>query len=92
MYFCGNSTGIVELGVNGFVANVGIGIVPKFCLYLSDLFLPSPGDPKGLLLDFFARRQMKFFEENLAQKIDFQKRYPVSQIDSMCQAATFCRG
>ena len=25
--FCGNSTGIVELVVNGFVANVGIGIV-----------------------------------------------------------------
>ena len=28
MQFCGNSTGIVELVVNGCVANVGIGIVP----------------------------------------------------------------
>ena len=30
--FRGNPTGIVELAVNGFVANVGIGIVPLFCL------------------------------------------------------------
>ena len=28
--FCGISTGIVELVVNGLVANVGIGIVPPF--------------------------------------------------------------
>ena len=29
--FCGNSTSIVELVVNGLDAKVGIGIVPQFC-------------------------------------------------------------
>ena len=32
MYFRGNSTGIVELIVDGLPANVGIGIVPLFSL------------------------------------------------------------
>ena len=32
MDFRGNSTGIVELIVDGLPANVGIGIVPLFCL------------------------------------------------------------
>ena len=42
----------------------------EFChnyvrLHLSELFLLLPGDPRELLLDFFARRQMKFCEEDL---------------------------
>ena len=31
MKLCGNSTGIVELAVDGLLANVGIGIVPCMC-------------------------------------------------------------
>ena len=31
MEFCGISTGIIELMVDGLLASVGIGIVPLFC-------------------------------------------------------------
>ena len=31
MEFCGISTGVNELMVDGFLAHVGIGIVPLFC-------------------------------------------------------------
>ena len=51
---------------------------------------------QGLLPGFFARRQIEFFEDdfwvNQTSKIDFPKRFPVIQVDSMCQAAIFCRG
>ena len=51
---------------------------------------------QGLLPGFFARRQIEFVEDDLwvnqLQKIDYQKRFPVVQIDSMYQAAIFCRG
>ena len=75
----------MELVVNGLVANVGIGIVPWFSL----------SSPQGLLLGFFARGRIEFFDDDLwvNQKytIDFKKkkRFPVIQIDSMCQPAIF---
>ena len=50
----------------------------------------------GTASRFFARRQIEFFEDDLwvnqTSKYDFQKRFPVMKIDSMCQAAIFCRG
>ena len=45
---------------------------------------------QGLLLDFFARRQVEFFEDDPLGESN--KRFPVLRIDSMYQAAIFCRG
>ena len=49
---CGNSTGISELIVGGLPANVGIGIVPLFCLSSLVNKVPVPvacgTDPRSL--------------------------------------------
>ena len=82
--FCGTSTGCLELVVNGLDAkhrhwNCAI-FCPSFtcqtcfCLRISEV----------LLLDFCARFQMNFFEENFwvnqTWKIDVQKRFPAIRI------------
>ena len=40
--FCGIFSGIVKLVVNGFVANVSIGIVPLFCFTFLGNSVPDP--------------------------------------------------
>ena len=51
--FCKNFTGTVELMVDGLLANVGIGIVPLFCLSSLVKGVPDTGacwtDPRSLL-------------------------------------------
>ena len=67
----------------------------ELCLDLVGLHLCEQSSSfwlQGKLLGFFARRQIEFLEDdlsvNLTWKIDFQKRFPVIQIDSMCQEAS----
>ena len=63
MEFCGNSTGIVELTVDGLLANVGIGIVPLFCLS-SLLRKESPTlFPVELILVLFVVHKGEFPDE-----------------------------
>ena len=48
---------------------------------------------EGLLLGFFARRQIEFFEDDLwVNQTCYRTLFPVIQIDSMCQVAGVCRG
>ena len=65
MYFCGNSKSIAELVVHGLGANVGIWelCLDFVCVHLYDL--SSSFLLQGLLLGFFARRQIDFFEDDL---------------------------
>ena len=85
--FCGKSTSVAELVVNGFVANVGIGIVPW--ISLSSLVwivfvIPASGTASRFLCtssDWIKRR-----------KLISKKRFPVIQIDSMYQMSSVCRG
>ena len=96
MEFCGNSTGVNELIVDGLLANVRIGIVFLFCLS-SLLRKESPTlQLEELILVLFVVRQSEFLKEDLGVnqtwKNDYQKRFPVIPMYSMCSGAGVCRG
>ena len=72
----GISTGLQDLMVDGLVANVGIGIPIRS----SSL---ATGAPVLMSTRTFVMTQVS--------NVDLQTRFPVIQIDSMCQVASICR-
>ena len=89
--FFGNSTGIKELMVDDLLANVGIGIVSLLCLSFLAKEVPDPAacgtDPRSL-----CGAQRGFLGENQTWKNEYQKRFTVIPMYSMCQEAGDCRG
>ena len=57
MFLCGNSTCIIELIVDRFLANGGIGIVSLLCV--------SSLKPVGLILVLFVVRKGEFLGDDL---------------------------
>ena len=91
---CGISTDIQEFMVDGLLANVGIEIVlpvsssspaaRALCKYALEPHLWPLVSKIDEFLD-------KVFVMTRMSNVDLQKRFPVVQIDSMCQVASVCR-
>ena len=96
MEFCGNSTGINELIVDGLPANVGTGIVPLFCLSSLVNKVPVPSACGTGPCSFCGARKGEFLGDDLGVdqtwKIDYLKHFPVIQMYSLCQEAIVSRG
>ena len=74
--------------VDGLPANVGIGIVPLFCLSSPVKKVPVACETDILVL--FVVRKTEFLEDDLwvnhTQEIDFQKRFPVIPMQAFVAA------
>ena len=76
--------------VDGLLANIGVGIVPLFgswSLAKGSLFL--------LLVELILtimNSLKKISRRTKSRKLITNQRFPLIQIDSICQAAIFCRG
>ena len=94
--FCGNFTGTNELIVDGLPANVGIGIVPLFCLssLVQKRICPcSLWNWPSFSLWCARVNSLKMISGwNKRRKLITKKRFPVIQMYSMCQEACVCRG
>ena len=93
--FCGNSTSILELIVDGLPANVSIGNVPLFCSSSLAKEVPVP-IARGTVLSLLVSHNNEFLEKNFGanqiKKIEYQKRFPVIQVHFIFQMASVCRG
>ena len=95
MEFCRISAGSEEFMFDGLPANIGIGTVLPIRSYLSQqvsLYI----SPLGSHLWHFDSLSEEFFDKtsvmNRACDVDCQKRFPVSQTNSMYQVACFGSG
>ena len=77
---------MIELIIDGLLANVGIGVVSLLCL--SSLAKRVPGPVAlALILVLFVVRNTEFRDEDLGVS-----QIPVIPMYSMCQEAGDCRG